>query len=136
MNNFQNPNWNNQNQRNQQQANFQQTNSQAQTPQEPSMMTKLLNSCLPVLLEQFTGQVMPSAGGNAMETQMILSQVLNLQQQIVTTLKNLDSRLVSLEQNASNQLTNLTQQVQSIKSIRLSHEKKQIDYNLQPEQEN
>ncbi|CAG8726333.1 3518_t:CDS:1, partial [Ambispora leptoticha] len=50
--------------------------------------------------------------------------ILNNQQQF-------GQRLTNLEQQASQQFTNLLNQVQSIKSIRLSHERKQIDYNLQ-----
>ncbi|CAG8779118.1 12901_t:CDS:1, partial [Ambispora leptoticha] len=51
--------------------------------------------------------------------------------------QSLDQRLTALESSASSQFTNLIQQVQSIKSIRLTHdrERKQIDYNLPPENE-
>ena len=47
----------------------------------------------------------------------------------------LDQRLISLENSASKQLTDISQQVQSIKSIRLSHSKetKAIDYHLNQE---
>ena len=135
MNNFQNQNWSNQqnNQNNQQtgfqQANQQQTNfqgqSNAQTQQPPSIMMKLMSSCLPVLLEQFTGQVMPPmGGGNNAEMQLALSQVINL-------LQNLDQRLANLETNASQQFLGLAQEIKSIKSIRLTHdrERKQIEFN-------
>jgi hypothetical protein len=98
---------------------------------------KLVGSCLPVLLEQFAGQSLPQMGNNVAETQSVLSQVLILQQQIVTNQQALDQRLTALENNASQQFTNLVQKVDSIKSIRLTHQKetKAIDYNLQQEQE-
>jgi len=156
MNNF-NQNWNNQqntqqstpNNQNQPQTNFQQPNSQTQTNQPPSIMMKLMSSCLPVLLEQFTGQAMPPMGGNNAELQLALSQVISLQQQIITGQQNLDQRLTQLEtklleaqSSASQQFTGLAQEVKSIKSIRLTHdrERKQIEFNgdgnFQPQQEN
>ena len=148
MNHF-NPNLNNQqntqqstpNNQNQQQTNFQgQPNTQTQQP--PSMMMKLMSSCLPVLLEQFTGQALPPMGGNNIELQLALSQVISLQQQILVGQQNLDQRLTQLESSASQQFTGLAQEVKSIKSIRLTHdrERKQIEFNgngnLQQQQEN
>jgi len=137
MNNFQNQNWNNQlnqptnfQQANQPQTNFQGSpNSQPQQP--PSILMKLMSSCLPVLLEQFTGQAMPSMGGNNAELQLALSQVISLQQQIITGQQNLDQRLTQLESSASQQFLGLAQEVKSIKSIRLTHdrERKQIEFN-------
>ena len=148
MNNY-NPNLNNQqntqpstpNNQNQPPTNFQ-GQPNAQTQQPPSMMMKLMSSCLPVLLEQFTGQAMPPMGGNNAEMQLALSQVISLQQQIITGQQNLDQRLAQLETNASQQFTGLAQEVKSIKSIRLTHdrERKQIEFNgngnLQQQQEN
>src|SRR4051812_38198310 len=95
------------------------------------MMMKLMSSCLPVLLEQFTGHAMPPmSGGNNAELQLTLSQVISLQQQIITGQQNLDQRLVQLETNASQQFIGLIQEVKSIKSIRLTHdrERKQIEF--------
>jgi hypothetical protein len=106
------------------------------------MLTKLMNSCLPVLLEQFTGQAMPPMGGNNAELQLALSQVIGLQQQILVGQQNLDQRLTQLESSASQQFTGLAQEVKSIKSIRLTHdrERKQIEFNgndnFQQSQEN
>jgi hypothetical protein len=151
MNNFPNQHLNNQQNQNQQQTSFQpahqpqtgfpgQSNSQVQQP--PSIMMKLMSSCLPVLLEQFTGQVMPSMGGNHAELQLALAQVISLQQQILVGQQNLDQRLAQLETNASQQFTGLAQEVKSIKSIRLTHdrERKQIEFNgnsnYQTQQEN
>jgi hypothetical protein len=151
MNNFQNQNLNNQPNSQQQtntqnqSTNFQQPNQQVN--QQPSILTQIAGACLPVLLKQFTGQeMMPgSLGGNNMEMQLTLSQVLSLQQQILTTqqslserLSSLESNLVSLENKASNQFTNLVQEVKGIKSVRLTHQKetRAIDYNLQQESEN
>ena len=136
MNNFQNQYSNTQpNNQNNQQTNFQ-GQSNAQTQQPPSIMMKLMSSCLPVLLEQFTGQAMsPMGGGNNVETQLALSQIVNM-------LQNLDQRLTSLESNSSQQFTGLAQKIESIKSIRLTHdrERKQIEFNgdsnFQQQQEN
>jgi hypothetical protein len=99
---------------------------------------KLMHSCLPVLIESFMGQQMPPQSNSNNELQSILPQAIDLLKQIVNNQQNLNNRLATLETNAANQFTNLTNQVQSIKSIRLTHdrERKQIDYNLQPESEN
>jgi hypothetical protein len=97
---------------------------------------QIAGAVLPTLLEQFTGQKMTAnSSNNSPETQLVLSQVLTLQQQIITSQKALSQRLLSLENNASSQFNNLVQQVQSIKSVRLTHqtETKAIDYNLQQE---
>jgi hypothetical protein len=98
---------------------------------------QIVGLVLPSLIEHFTGQkITPSGPGP--EMQLVFSQILNIQQQILTTQQALSQRLASLEDNAVQQFTNLTQQVQSIKSVRLTHQKetKAIDYNLQQEQEN
>jgi hypothetical protein len=96
---------------------------------------QLVGAVLPALLEHFTGQKMTPSGGNSAETQLVLSQVLTLQQQIITNQQSLNQRLVQLETNAIQQFTNLTEQVQGIKSIRLSHSKetKAIEFNNQLE---
>jgi hypothetical protein len=105
------------------------------TKQETSGLMKMVGQSLPflpLLFEQFTGQKIPQMGGTMLEIQMTLQQILTNQQAF-------NQRLLSLENNATQQFTNLTQQVQSIKSIRLTHdrERKQIDYNLQAQnQEN
>jgi predicted nucleic acid-binding Zn-ribbon protein len=107
---------------------------------------QMASACLPVLLKQFTGQDMMSSlpGSNNIEMQMALSQVLSLQQQILTTqqslserISDLESNLISLDKNASNNFTNLVQEVKGIKSVRLTHQKetRAIDYDLQPENE-
>jgi hypothetical protein len=103
-----------------------------QTNPEPSGIMKMVGQSLPflpLLFEQFTGQKIPQMGGTMAEIQMAL-------QQIITNQQALNQRLVNLETNASHQFTNLVQQVQSIKSIRLTHdrERKQIDYNLRQDQ--
>ena len=117
------------------QSNQDQTNLNNQTTnQESSGIMKMVGQSLPflpLLFEQFTGQKIPQMGGTIAEMQLVLNQVLTMQQQILTNQQTLNQRLVSLENNASHQFTNLTNQVQSIKSVRLSHERKQIDYNLQ-----
>jgi|SRR6185312_6583827 len=156
MNHF-NPNLNNQqntqqstpNNQNQPPTNFQGQPNFQPPNQQPSILTKLMSSCLPVLLEQFTGQALPPMGGNNVELQLALSQVISLQQQIITGQQNLDQRLTQLEtkllevqSSASQQFTGLAQEVKSIKSIRLTHdrERKQIEFNgngnFQQQQEN
>jgi hypothetical protein len=130
MNNFQNQTLNNQNQTNQDQTNQNQFSSNSQTNQPPSMMMKLLSSCLPVILQEFMGgQAMSPMGGNNAELQLVFNQAIGLLQQISVNQQALEKRITQLETNAVNQLTNLTNQVQSIKSIRLTHdrERKQIE---------
>ena len=115
--------------------NFQQDNqtlnNQELNKQEPSGIMKMVGQSLPflpLLFEQFTGQKVPQMSGTMFEIQMALNQVMASQQAIM-------QRLTNLENNASHQFTNLTNQVQSIKSIRLSHSKetKAIDYNVNQE---
>nr|CAG8613181.1 14173_t:CDS:2 [Entrophospora candida] len=123
---------NNQPQNSNQQSTNNQTPPNQPNPQSFGLM-QIVGAVLPSLLEHLTGQKM-TPSGNSTETQLVLSQLLSLQQQILTTQQSFNQRLTALESNASQQLTNLTQQVQSIKSIRLSQEKKQIDFNLQQEE--
>jgi hypothetical protein len=75
-----------------------------------------------LLFEQFTGHKVPQMGGTIFEIQMALNQILKNQQA-------LDQRLLALENVASRQFTNLSQEVRSIKSVRLTHdrERKQIE---------
>jgi len=91
---------------------------------------------LPLLFEQFTGQKIPQMGGTMAEIQMALLQIQNVLQTVVNNQQQLSQRISQLENNASNQFTNLVQQVQSIKSVRLTHQKetKAIDYNLENQQ--
>ena len=90
---------------------------------------------IPLMLEMTTGQKIPQMSGTIGEIQQGLQTIQMTLGQIIQHQQNLDQRLTALETNATNQLTNLVQQVQSIKSIRLTHdrERKQLDYNLQPE---
>ena len=80
-----------------------------------------------------TGQKIPQMSGTIGEIQQGIQTIQMTLGQIIQHQTNLEQRLTSLENNASNQFTNLTNQVQSIKSIRLSHSKetKAIDYNLE-----
>jgi len=135
MNNFQNQHLKNQQNyqsQGQQQTDFnaqnQQPNQQANQQQPSGLMQTLIGAALPALIQHFTGQQMP-LGGPSPEMQMVLGQVLSIQQQILTTQQSLSERLSSLESNASNQFANLTQEVKGIKSIRLTHERKQIELN-------
>ena len=96
---------------------------------------QIAGACLPVLMKQFMGQEMMSAGSpnssNAMEIQLMLTQVLTQQQLIINSQQDLTSRIVNLETRASQQFTGLFQQVKNLGSIRLTHdrERKQIDLN-------
>src|SRR5437763_12650137 len=107
----------------------QSNNSQNQaTNPEPSGIMKMVGQSLPflpLLFEQFTGQKVPQISGTMAEIQLALNQVITSQQAIM-------QRLTTLENNASRQLVDIAQQVQSIKSVRLTHQKetKAIDYNL------
>src|SRR6185295_15758478 len=95
-----------------------QQNNQEQTKPESSGLMKMVGQSLPflpLLFEQFTGQKVPQMSGTMFEIQMALNQVMASQQAIM-------QRLTNLENNASHQFTNLTNQVQSIKSIRLTHQ--------------
>jgi len=141
MNNFQNQHLNNHQpdkQNNQQAVNSHLPN---QPNNQPSPLMQIVGAVLPSLIEHFTGQKM-NPSNNSPENQLMLSQILMFQQQIVTGQQNLDQRLTQLESSASQQFTGLAQEVKSIKSIRLTHdrERKQIEFNgnenFQQKQEN
>src|SRR6185437_2197088 len=106
MNNAQNQHLNNQpeNQNNQQSVN---SNLQNQPNQQSSGLMQLVGAVLPALLEHFTGQKMTQNSSNGPETQLMLSQIFMLQQQIITGQQDLNQRLVNLEMSASQQLTNI-----------------------------
>ena len=132
-------NWNKHNQQNNQ-SNQEPLNLQNQPNKgffslPPSVMSMV--PWIPFALEALTGQKIPQMGGTIGEIQQGISQIQMAQVQIIQNQQQLEKRLTSLESNASNQFTNLVQQVQSIKSIRLTHdrERKQIDYNLSQENE-
>jgi len=141
MNNFQNQHLNNHQpdkQNNQQAVNSHLPN---QPNNQPSPLMQIVGAVLPSLIEHFTGQKM-NPSNNSPENQLMLSQILMFQQQIVTGQQNLDQRLTQLEMSASQQFTGPAQEVKSIKSIRLTHdrERKQIEFNgnenFQQKQEN
>ncbi|WNE40154.1 MAG: hypothetical protein GBAus27B_000221 [Mycoplasmataceae bacterium] len=116
-------------------------NNQEQTQTikaENSGLMKMVGQSLPwipLLFEQFTGQKIPQMTGTIAEMQMVLMQIQASQQAIINSQQNFNQRLLALENNATQQFNNLIQQVQSIKSIRLTQnsERKQIEYNLQSE---
>jgi len=85
------------------------------------------------MLEMTTGQKIPQMSGTIGEIQQGIQQIQMAQVQIIQHQQSLDQRLSNLENNATQQFTNLSQEVRSIKSVRLTHdrERKQIDYNLQ-----
>jgi hypothetical protein len=94
---------------------------------------QMAGACLPVLMKQFMGQDMMSVGSpssnNAMEISLVLSQVITLQQQIITSQQDLTSRIINLETRASQQFNGLVKQVQNLSSVHLTpeRERKQID---------
>jgi len=127
MNNFQN-------QSNQQ---FNQQQNQGQLPNKglfslPPQVMQFV-PWIPLMLEMTTGQKIPQMSGTIGDIQQGIQTIQMTLGQIIQHQTNLEQRLTALETNASSQFTNLVQQVQSIKSIRLSHSKetKAIDYNLE-----
>ena len=117
----------------------------------PEQYLKLI-SVAPFVLEMLTGQKVPPTGAMAdilngvqglqVSLQQVLAQqrqLLNGQQQLWTKLESLESnavqQLTEIRANSTQQFTNLASQVQSIKSIRLTHSKenKSIEYNANPE---
>jgi TolA-binding protein len=88
------------------------------------------------MLEMTTGQKIPQMSGTIGEISQGIQQIQMAQVQIIQQQQSLDQRLSNLENSADKQLTDIYQQVQSIKSIRLSHSKetKAIDYNLENQQ--
>src|SRR5947209_410740 len=92
---------------------------------------QIAGAVLPTLLEQFTGQkMMPTSSQpstNATEIHLVLSQVLTLQQQIITSQQDLTNRIINLETRASQQFTGLVKQVQNLSPVRLTSERKQIE---------
>lgn len=89
----------------------------------------------PILLEQFTNQKLPVVGGTLGEIQQTISQLgVNIQQlstSLVTVVNNQNKiwqKLTSLENNAQQKLFNLTEQVKHMSNVKLTHEKKQIEY--------
>ena len=90
---------------------------------------------IPFFLEMTTGQKIPQMSGTIGEIQAGLQNIQLTLGQVIQQQQSLDLRLTAIENNAVQSFNNLTNQVQSIKSIRLTHdrERKQIDYNLQPD---
>src|SRR5215469_6525084 len=91
--------------------NNQSSNTQAQTSNSPpsnpsSGLMQIVGLVIPPLLEHFTGQKMTPTGPSP-EMQLVLSQVLTLQQQIITNQQALNQRIAQLENNAVQQFTNL-----------------------------
>lgn len=113
--------------------------SQAETKSEEkggwvNMLAKGL-AVAPILLEQFTNQKLPVVGGILGEIHQTIGQLgVNLQQlstSLVTVVNNQNKiwqKLTSLENNAQQKLVNLTEQVKHMSNVKLTHEKKQIEY--------
>ncbi|RHZ35501.1 hypothetical protein [endosymbiont GvMRE of Glomus versiforme] len=86
---------------------------------------------IPFFLEMTTGQKIPQMSGTIGEIQTGLQNIQLTLGQVIQQQQSLDQRLTAIENNAVQSFNNLTNQVQSIKSIRLTHdrERKQIEYN-------
>ena len=76
-----------------------------------------------------TGQKIPQMTGTIGEIQQGIQTIQMTLGQVIQHQQQLEQRLTALESTSSNQFTNLVQQVQGIKSVRLSHERerKQIE---------
>src|SRR3954465_5766244 len=111
--------------------------SQKETPTNPaeskSLMT-IIGQCLPfapLVFEQFTGQKIAMLTGTMGEIQQSIQQISSSLSQVLTNQQEIFARIVNLETNSSQQLTSLDKRLESLHSIRLTHEKerKQIEYN-------
>ena len=85
----------------------------------------------PFAFEQFTGQKVPAMTGTMADIQANIQNIQTNLQVIVQNQQALSQRLIQLETNASQQFTNLIQQVQTVQSLRLTHQKErqEIEYN-------
>ena len=106
-----------------------------------SNLTTIIGQLLPfapLAFEQFTGQKVPQMSGTIAEIQLALSQIQTGLQTVVNNQQQLAQRINALESNATQQFTNLISQVQTIQSLKLTHEKerKQIEYNKPQLEEN
>jgi hypothetical protein len=123
---------------NQQQQN-QQSQNQQTSKKDPNFL-HTISQCLPflpLLFEQFTGQKIPQLQGTIAEIQASLAQIQLNQAQILANQSEIAKHVENLENQAQSQLTNLGQQMQILQNtaIKLTHEKKEIEYKPQPSQE-
>jgi len=86
----------------------------------------------PLLFEQFTGQKLPQATGTIAEIQTNLQQLTTSLQQVLANQNQIFNKITNLETSASQQLISLDRRLQS---LRLTHEKKQIEYTARDEEE-
>lgn len=101
-----------------------QPNQQSNSEKEKSLV-QIIGQVLPfapMIYEQFTGQKVPAMSGTIADIQNTLNQVLTNQQDIF-------NRIVNLEANASSQLTSLDRRLENLQSWKLTHEKKQLEFN-------
>jgi hypothetical protein len=98
---------------------------------EPKSLISIIGQCLPfapLVFEQFTGQKVPQLTGTVSEIQSTLQQLTTSLQQALTNQQEIFARIVNLEASASQQLTSLDKRIEGLQSLRLTHEKKQIEY--------
>ena len=108
-----------------------QSQKEANPAESKSLMT-IIGQCLPfapLVFEQFTGQKIPMLTGTMGEIQQSIQQINNSLSQVLTNQQEIFARIVNLESNASQQLTSLDKRIEGLQSLRLTHEKKQIEYN-------
>src|SRR5438034_401850 len=116
-----------------------QTRTNNQSPVQNKPQTGIINTLgqllplAPLFFEQFTDQKFPAINDNFAEINLAMYQVQVSLQAIVNNQQQLSQRISQLEGQAQSQFTNLFQQVQSIKSLRLTHdrERKRIEFNNQ-----
>src|ERR1043165_5708093 len=119
-------------QQQQTQSNQNQPQSNQTSPKENNLL-QTLSQCLPflpLLFEQFTGQKIPQLQGTIAEIQASLSQIQLTQQQLLANQQEIARHVENLESQAQSQLANLGQQMQALK---LTYERKEIEYKLQPD---
>lgn len=129
-------NLNNQSQTNQTNS-ANQSNSIPANQNKESGLIKTIGQLLPLapfVFEQFTGQKVPQMSGTVADISLSLQQIQLSLQTLTNHQQTLNQRLTNLENSAVQQLTNLTNQ---FNSLRLTHtqEKKQIEFNPNPNQE-
>jgi hypothetical protein len=112
-----------------------QNNQTQSSPNQKSGLMTIIGQLLPLapfVFEQFTGQKVPHMTGTMADIQSVLNNLQLVQSQIINQQNQIVQRLSQLESNAVQSLNSLNNQFQS---LRLTHtqEKKQIEFNPRPE---
>lgn len=99
---------------------------------EENSLLNVVGECLtfaPLLYERFTGQKLPAMGGTLGDIQTALQQINSSLARVISNQEQIYQKINSLEANASTGFLSLDKRIDSLQSIRLTHEKKQIDFN-------